>query len=76
MTEARCKCGAKILHVEDVTGTKQVLDARRHPIFERVVMPDGATVQWIRVAAARISHFATCPNAGEFSGRNKEKPGG
>jgi hypothetical protein len=40
----------------------------------RVIMKGEANVRLYRLAF--VSHFATCPNANQFSGRNRKPEGG
>lgn len=61
MNEPRdCRfCGAKIIDAVDTNGTRQVLDARNHPIF--IELPDGHVQRCSETT--RISHWATCRKA-------------
>ena len=66
--EATCSsCGKKIIWIEapNASGTnvRIPLDARRHPIY--CLQETGG--EWVRADNARITHFATCPNATQHS---------
>lgn len=64
-------CGKPVFFVTDCEGKRQVLDARP-PIFVRQRDGDGGAI-WARDTSGEIavSHFATCPKANDFSGRNR-----
>jgi len=71
---AECEgCGAKIEWIKNENGKSIPLDTRQHPIY--INKDDGKG--WLRMVNCRITHFATCPKAASFSGRNKrdDKPG-
>lgn len=51
-------------------GTKVPLDPSA-PVYE-VVDEDGLKTA-VRTSTAMVSHFATCPKANLFSGKNKDK---
>lgn len=54
---ARCRsCGARIVWIETAAGKKMPLDEKK----ATVVLDDGTVV------TGRVSHFATCPQAGEW----------
>lgn len=67
MKTVPCKgCGKPVLFVKDEKGTTQVLDARA-PIFHFNGGDIDGTFTVHRLSSAWVSHFATCPNASEFS---------
>lgn len=81
-TEAACEgCGKRIWWIATNTGTRVPLDpvAPTYQILLRdSVEPDQPlTGRWVRANAegdaepALVSHFATCPAANQFSGRNR-----
>jgi hypothetical protein len=53
----------------------------RAPVYElksytdRSLGADGKARECRRISDAYVSHFATCPAANQFSGRNREKKG-
>ena len=66
---AECKgCGADIIWIK-MAGKNIPLDARKHPIYWKM----GEV--WEKIDA-RISHFVTCPKAGEFSASKKKTHAG
>ena len=67
-------CGTKILFALDEKGTWQVLDVRRHPIFELVEEFQTERGGWRvrRIEAARVSHFVTCKDPRRFSGMHRQ----
>jgi hypothetical protein len=68
-------CGKPIIW--GVMGEKKIPLDPRPPVYTVVGLKDGqAIVQ--RLENALVSHFATCPNANDFSGGKKhlDKPAG
>ena len=71
MKEGTCRgCGARILFIEDDKGTRQVLDLQA-PVFAVIAYGGDGDATCIRNRMAYVSHFATCPNASEFSKKRK-----
>jgi hypothetical protein len=64
MTSTYCKCGAEIEFVKMKSGKMNPVNVK--PMYT-IVTNDG------NIAQGRISHFATCPMAGEF---RKDKSNG
>ncbi len=73
-----CKrCGAPIIDVTDAEGKRQVVDARRHPVFKVAFNQHAVAVGALRVEGrslrggileeVHVSHYVTCPHASEFS---------
>jgi hypothetical protein len=71
---AKCKgCGKKIIWAKDrVTGATVPLDPRP-PVYVYAETPEGEMQCWRPLAPSAVSHFATCPNANDFSGGRKRK---
>ena len=82
MGSQTCKgadCGASIIYAKSITTGKLIpLDARAHPIYRSWADPDTGERLCEQVTEEsrardggplRISHFATCPNAADFSRR-------
>lgn len=74
-------CGRPILWITTADGKTVPLDPTP-PVYHRVWDPDSDSHFWIRDGSgsgertAMVSHFSTCPKAGQFSGRNREPQGG
>lgn len=70
--EATCKgCGKPVVFAVDTEGTTQCLDPGP-PVYGHLGdRPDGTPLVR-RILGGWVSHFATCPNANDFS---KEKKG-
>lgn len=67
-----CKgCGKPILWAIDDAGKKQPLDTT--PPTWVVIGNEKDGTPKVRRSAGYVSHFATCPAANQFSGRNKDK---
>jgi hypothetical protein len=78
--EGICKgCGKRVLWVVNRDTGKRVPLDPAPPTYVSLgaggmhVGMDPAPTGWFR-SDAMVSHFATCPDASRFSGRNKEKP--
>lgn len=64
--DPRCtSCNAKIIWIKNENGNPVPLDARKHLIYVRNT--EGVMEEWVREKEARITHFATCPNASKHS---------
>jgi len=73
MTRKCSGCGAEIFWVKTPTGRTMPLDARSQ-IYELAGGDlDGTPIARI-TSGAWVSHFRTCPKAGQFSGRNRSTP--
>lgn len=59
-------CGKEIRWVIDPHNTNIPLDMRP-PIYQIVDDPDADTPRVMRVPMAGVSHFATCPQANQFT---------
>lgn len=72
----KCKrCGRSIVFAETGTGAQIPLDAR---VTIYIVQPSGDGLKAKRAvdrddAVLLVSHFATCPFAAEFSGKNRKR---
>jgi hypothetical protein len=68
-----CKaCGKPVIFASDmIRGTCQILDASA-PVYSYEIR-NGHTV-CARLENAAVSHFATCPNANDFSRKSKDNP--
>lgn len=72
MTEVPCRgCGGPIIWAISPTGARIPLDARA-PVY--MVQTDQGSTRAVR-STHYVSHFCTCPNASEFSGRSRGKAG-
>ncbi len=76
MEEAKCRgCGRKIIWAITAEGKNIPLDLVA-PVYSVALhrIEDGTEVYTAtRLGMTFVSHFATCPKANQFSGRNKEK---
>lgn len=72
---AKCRgCGRDIEWAVDTQGQKIPLDPRP-PVYAVVVAaPDGISDTILRMPNSRVSHFATCPKASEFSRGRRRAP--
>lgn len=65
-------CGKKIVWGVTLAGKKIPLDPTP-PVYRSTegqqINTDGVFIE--RASDAYVSHFATCPNANDFSGKNK-----
>lgn len=69
---ALCKgCSKEILWAVDEKGTKHPLDTTP-PTFIVVGHDKDGTAK-VQRSNGYVSHFATCPNAAEFSGKPRQK---
>ena len=82
MSEARCKgCDKPIIWgvLTNQHGEMKRLPLDPKPPIYRVIGTEstsaGESVKVQRMDNALVSHFATCPNANDFSGSKKEKVG-
>lgn len=67
MSAARCKgCGKEILFAADPSGRLITLDTKP-PVYQ--LADDGEHCE--RARGFYVSHFATCPDAQQFSGKGK-----
>lgn len=71
---AKCKgCGREIIWAKSKeSGAKIPLDPRP-PVYVYAKTPEGGMECWYPLAPSAVSHFATCPNANEFSGSKRRK---
>jgi hypothetical protein len=80
MKTTPCKgCGKPIVYIEilkkDGTPGLVPLDPRPPVYAVTIDDQDGQPVSGVRLPRAFVSHFATCPKAGQFSGaKRKAKP--
>jgi hypothetical protein len=74
MNQPRCRGCNKVIEwievPEDVNG---VLKFKRIPLDPRAPTWEFNGERWVR-SAARVSHFATCPAADQFSASKREEP--
>lgn len=72
----KCKCGKEIIWGLTEAGKPLPLDAKALvfiPTGEVRQTKYGPTMVYKIDKDAKVSHFATCPNANEFSGKGKAK---
>jgi len=67
-------CGKPIVWIETEEGTRIPLDPRAQ-VYVLYKKADDPRQLGKRTTQAMVTHFATCPKAGDFSGSNKTKAG-
>ena len=65
-------CGAPIVWAVLENGTKVPLDPKPPVYHTGTLRPDGG-VNATRDREALVSHFATCPQANQFSGKGRKE---
>lgn len=68
--ESRCKCGRPIVWAKNTQSGKPIPLDPRPPTYVVTKEQDGGVLAH-RAETVMVSHFATCPMASQFSGRNR-----
>lgn len=72
MSSACGGCGARIVWGETAKGVRVPLDPKA-PVYRIDLRYTGSTKRIKRDPDSLVSHFATCPNANDFSASKKQQ---